>query len=262
MYQSHVASYWQLCASLEGCIGVGKSTLLERLRDTQALVHALRSHIKGREPVVLLLLEPSEAWEEDGTLADFNRRLKADSRHLVADEEKKQTIKQLDDELREMGAFFFQVNAFTSRIDFIRAAVEETPQYDLLLVERSVLADRYVFWENQEVSETTRRIYENIWDKWYHFIPKINCVFLLQTSMAEIQRRIIKRSRRAEGIIPTWYLEKLETSHQRYFGKDSEDKLADIHVNTIDVTKDHTTDHEAFVTIVRAMIDTMLALKK
>ena len=177
--------------SVEGNIGSGKSTFLERLRTTYA------SH-----PYVVFAPEPVSVWQ---TIVDTNG---------VSILEK-----FYKDQLTY--AFPFQMMAYISRLAILRRLVRErdTGKPLVIITERSLHTDRHIFakmlYDQQKIDEINYQIYL----KWFHEfaddIPVTHCVYL-RSDPEVCQTRIAIRARIGEDIIPLSYLKECHSYHEKY----------------------------------------------
>lgn len=153
---------------IDGEIGAGKTTILS------ALSEALRR--KGCR--VGVAPEPVGKWREVGILGRFYQ-----------------------DPARY--AYEFQTYTFVTRIMATRKCVEETPNADVYLLERSILTDRHVFMELQReiVGEQTMQMYDE-WCGLHSLLMPVDlstATFLyLKPDLAECMTRVGERAREEE----------------------------------------------------------------
>lgn len=171
--------------TVEGNIGAGKTTFLERLR---------------REwPEATIVLEPVGTWmsmkEADGTsLLD----------HFYAD--------------KKRWSYTFQTAAFLTRIMDTERILESVPPTEVRIVitERSVLTDRYVFAAMLHASGDMTDLEYDLYLRWYtrfaSHVP-IKGILHLTTNPTVSLQRIGIRGREAETGIQQDYLEALESQH-------------------------------------------------
>jgi deoxycitidine kinase/deoxyguanosine kinase len=185
--------------TVEGNIGAGKTTFLERLQ---------------REwPEATVVLEPVGTWmtmkEKDGTsLLD----------HFYAD--------------KKRWSYTFQTAAFLTRLmdtERVLEAVQKTegpptegPPTEgprVVITERSVLTDRYVFAEMLHDSGDMSDLEYDLYLRWYNrfatHIP-IKGILHLTTDPTISLERIGIRGREAETSIQKEYLEALDSQHRRW----------------------------------------------
>jgi deoxyadenosine/deoxycytidine kinase len=174
--------------SVEGNIGAGKTTFLERLGQVW--------------PEATIVFEPVGTWmtikEKDGTsLLD----------HFYAD--------------KKRWSYTFQTAAFltrildTERVLETKAASESGPR--IVITERSVLTDRHVFAEmlhrNGDMTDMEHDLYLRWYDRYASKMP-IRGILYLTTTPAVSLERIETRGREAEAGIPRAYLDDLDSQHR------------------------------------------------
>lgn len=172
--------------SIEGNIGAGKSTLIKQIQN-------------DFEKKVVFIQEPIDEWNTIQT-------------------HKKKTILECFYENQEKYAFSFQMMAYISRISTLQKAIEENPD-SILIVERSVYTDKYVFakmlYDNQQINEIEYQIYL----KWYDFflrkLPSIYTIYL-RTNPIICLERIKTRNREGEDNISISYLEDCHKYHEEW----------------------------------------------
>ena len=182
---------------VEGAIGGGKSTLLER---TQTRLAALL----GNERCTLVVVpEPLDLWTNvDG-----------------------HNILQLfyDDPTR--WAYAFQVHAMSTRVRAVRTAIERTPDGGsapdtIVLCERSVFTDRHIFVETLHAAGTLtdaeRALYVHAYDFFTSFVyaGDVGGVIYMRTSPEMCAEHIRLRDRTEEAAVKIDYLRTLHESHE------------------------------------------------
>jgi deoxyadenosine/deoxycytidine kinase len=182
--------------TVEGNIGAGKTTFLERLR---------------REwPEATIVLEPVGTWmtmkEKDGTsLLD----------HFYAD--------------KKRWSYTFQTAAFLTRLMDTERVLEEASatasafgKPTIVITERSVLTDRYVFaamlHASGDMSDLEYDLYLRWYDRFASHVP-IKGILHLTTDPTTSLERIGIRGREAEAGIQKGYLEALEVQHQKWLSE-------------------------------------------
>ena len=196
--------------SIEGNIGTGKSTLLERLQ----LEYANDSSIG-------FLQEPIDVWN---TIKDSSGKTILEK--YYADQKKY--------------AFSFQMMAYISRLSILRQSLKSN--YRVIIIERSIHTDAAVFakmlFDNKKIEE----IEYNIYMKWFHeFIgdlPPIKFVYVRAEPQISLER-VIKRGRLGEEI-PLDYLINCHNYHEDWLmNKNRENPLL-----VLDANHDIYTDSE------------------
>jgi len=170
--------------SLDGNIGAGKTTLLNALRLAM--------------PDVEVVLEPVGEWLD----------LKGeDGRSLL----------ELFYEDKRRWAYTFQNCALLTRLRTLKAALASTKKR-VVITERSLLTDRYVFAEMLRDSGDINDIEWQLYLQWYNTFAAglpISAVIYLTTNVETSASRIAGRAREGETI-PLDYLEALEAQHQKW----------------------------------------------
>ena len=170
--------------SLDGNIGAGKTTLLNALRLAM--------------PDVEVVLEPVGEWMD----------LKGeDGRSLL----------ELFYEDKRRWAYTFQNCALLTRLRTLKAALASTKKR-VVITERSLLTDRYVFAEMLRDSGDINDIEWQLYLQWYNTFAsglQISAVIYLTTDVETSASRIEGRAREGETISLD-YLEALEAQHQKW----------------------------------------------
>jgi len=185
--------------TVEGTIGAGKTTFLERLQ---------------REwPEATILLEPVGTWmsiqDKDGTsLLD----------HFYAD--------------KKRWSYTFQTAAFLTRILDMEKVLEDTSSSSssssskprIVITERSVLTDRHVFaamlHRNGDMTDMEHELYLRWYERYASKIP-IKGILYLATDPTTAMERIAKRGREAEAGIPRAYMEDIDSQHRLWLSETS-----------------------------------------
>jgi deoxyadenosine/deoxycytidine kinase len=181
--------------SLDGNIGVGKTTLLD--------------HIQKRFPEVIIVKEPVDVWT-----------------HLK--DEQGSSLLELFYKDKRRYAFTFQQAAMLSRLLLLQKAVAEAKPGSLILTERSVLTDRHVFAEMLYTSGDLSKLEKDLYDQWYNAfaaqLPIAGIVYIT-TSVDTAFDRIQTRAREGESIISKEYLKALDWQHQVWLTNTTGPKL-------------------------------------
>lgn len=213
---------------ISGAIGVGKTTLME----------LIKNRLAGDEAVAFLH-EPVKEWERDGILGKFY----SDRRRF---------------------ALSFQLHIYTSRIkqfeEYVAAASggcdkesHDAPVSGAAGAARIVFIERYIydqllFWQRQGdmVDPLENDAYMNIWHLWRRFVPEPSAYILLTTDDPELAcKRVEERGRRDELKVSrdeefVTYQRRLREDHLRYFEEGRahpphctvEEGIPCMHVNT------------------------------
>ena len=171
--------------SLEGNIGAGKSFFLEAIKESF--------------PDVEVILEPVGEW----------MRLKnAEGKSLL----------ELFYEDKRRWAYTFQNCAILTRLKLIREAAASTKK-KIILTERSVLTDRFVFAEMLRESGDIDAMEWDLYMNWFNSFAgelPVNGIVYLTTGVGTAAERIVKRGRHGEDHIPLDYLSALDRQHQKW----------------------------------------------
>jgi deoxyguanosine kinase len=169
--------------SIEGNIGAGKSTLLKSIPDY---------------PWLIKVQEPVDLWSH---IAD------AGGETILA--------KFYKDPAKY--AFAFQILAYSTRLSIIRNVIKENPGAKVILCERSLETDRYVFakmlYDDGKIDDVSYQIYQNLFDTNPLEIP-LGGVLHLDIDAEICDSRIKKRARDGEDGIPLEYLKSCERYHR------------------------------------------------
>ena len=168
--------------SVEGGIGVGKSTLLEQ--------------IAAAMPDIMTVPEPVGEW----------MRLKnSEGKSLL----------ELFYEDKQRWAYTFQNCAILTRLRLLKQVLQSTKKA-VIITERSVLTDRYVFAEMLRASGDLNDLEWQLYLNWYETFAAelpMSGIIHLTTDVPTSGSRIVKRGRHGEENIPVAYLKALEAQH-------------------------------------------------
>lgn len=176
--------------SLDGNIGAGKSTLLAEIR----------KHIHD----IHLVDEPVGQW----TALKNNEGV---------------SLLELFYKDKRRWAYTFQNCAILTRLKNIKDAVEgldptlKHPQ--VILTERSVLTDKYVFAEMLRDTGLIDMLEWDLYDNWFNIFSRqypVNGIIYLSTSSVTSKDRIQIRNRHGEENIDLEYLESLDRQHKKW----------------------------------------------
>ena len=176
--------------SLDGNIGAGKSTLLAEIRKSI--------------PELRVVDEPVGQWTalKNGT-----------GKNLL----------ELFYEDKKRWAYTFQNCAILTRLKNIKEAVEELNANgkgsQVILTERSVLTDKYVFAQMLRDSGDMDDLEWELYDSWFSIFSKqhqVNGIIYLSTSSTTSKDRIHIRNRQGEDRIQLDYLNALDRQHKQW----------------------------------------------
>ncbi len=176
--------------SVEGNIGSGKTTLVQKLKETYAGDHR-----------VVFLKEPVDIWD------------------TVRDEHDVPILVRYYENPKAR-AFAFQIMAFITRVMVIDKAIEENKDAELIICERSLEADRHIFasmlYDTDKMDKMEYHIYRMVFDSFSAKYSKFSKMVYIQTAPQICSERINKRSRDGEDQITLDYLEMCHTYHENW----------------------------------------------
>lgn len=173
--------------SIEGNMGVGKTTFINTLQD----------YFKDKHPIHILE-EPVSLWQS------------------IKDQDDKDILSHFY-ENQSKWAFSFQMMAYISRLSILKQAVKDHPD-SIIITERSVHSDRHIFAKMLYDDKLINEIDYQIYNKWFdHFIEDIpiSSIIYLQCSPEISNKRVLKRARKGETI-PLPYLIKCHQYHEEW----------------------------------------------
>jgi len=178
--------------SIEGNIGSGKSTILKQLINEFA-----------DTPEIIFLPEPVDVWN---TIVDPTSNL---------------NILQKFYSNQEKYAFPFQMLAFITRLQQLNNIISELNNKNVLIItERSVYTDRYVFAKMLYDSGLIEPICYQIYLKWFDEVKiNIDQYIYLKVDPEECSKRISSRKREGEESIPIEYLKDCDKYHSEWLFK-------------------------------------------
>jgi len=173
--------------SVDGNIGAGKTTFLEAVKASLG-------------PTAYVVLEPVGEW----------MRLKnAEGVSLL----------ELFYSDKKRWAYTFQNCAILTRLRAIQEAMRDLPDDAIILTERSVLTDRFVFAEMLRASGDIDALEWELYCKWFDTFAAalpITGIIYLTTCVGTSAGRIVTRGRSGEDHIPLDYLSALDTAHRSW----------------------------------------------
>ena len=179
-----------LIISLDGNIGAGKSTLLAEIRRSIPNLH--------------IVDEPVGQWTS---------LYHSSGKNLL----------ELFYEDKKRWAYTFQNCAILTRLKNIQDAIDRldktSTEMQIVLTERSVLTDKYVFAEMLRDSGDIDPLEWELYDSWFAAFSKhnpVNAIIYLSTSSATSQDRIKIRNRLGEDGISMDYLDALDRQHKKW----------------------------------------------
>ena len=181
--------------SIEGNIGGGKSTLIDKLKKKY-----------NGNPKILFLPEPVDIWE-----------------NFIDNKTGENMIQKFYKNINKY-AFSFQIMAFYTRLKLLKDAINNSsPEVEIIVMERSLNADYHVF-ANMLYEEGCM---EDLEFQIYCYISQdgltdygVSGIIWLQVEPEECFSRIADRNREGEKGITLSYLYKCEQYHKEWLGAD------------------------------------------
>jgi deoxyadenosine/deoxycytidine kinase len=209
--------------SIDGNIGAGKSTLCALLAE--------------KLPHVSVVQEPVGTWEK------------------LIDEDGKNLLSHFYEDTTRW-AYTFQNCAILTRLMNTIQAMEEWEKKEgdkvpVILSERSVLTDRFVFAEMMKESKHMNKIEWDLYMTWFnHFASKlpIKGIVHVTTSPEISKERIVKRGRKGEESIDLKYLVDLDSQHTKWL---STTELPVLNVTTEDSIETNISKILAFIEFIQ-----------
>jgi len=197
--------------SIEGNIGSGKSTIIDYLKN-----HQMNDDI-------IFLPEPVDEWNK------------------IKDENNTTILAKFYEDQKKY-SFAFQMMAYISRLDMLRKAIKENPG-KIIITERSLYTDKYVFAQMLFDDKKMESIEYQIYNQWFHSfsdLAPLHKVIYLRTDPTISFKRIIKRKRDGEQMIPFEYIQNCHKYHEKMYG------IIDCDKTIIDCTYDFHENHNYF----------------
>ena len=176
--------------SLDGNIGAGKSTLL--------------TAIKLAAPELTVLQEPVGDW-------------------LTLKNEEGESLLSLFYKDTPRWAYTFQNCAILTRLiatqEALKAYKPQVGKPPILITERSVLTDRYVFAEMMVEDGKMSKLEWDLYMKWFDAFAKkvpVKGIIHITTDPTQSKKRIVNRGRLGEESISLEYLSKLDQQHNKW----------------------------------------------
>lgn len=223
-----------LIVSIEGNIGSGKTTGKEKLKEYVMWVVRKK---KIEDDSVIFVDEPTCDWEQ------------------VQDENGVPILTNLYVNVKKY-AFRFQMMAYITRLQKIRQALK-TPKVKLIVTERCLLTDAYVFAKMLYDSKDIEKDEYAIYTRWFDAFAKEvepSCIVYFKASTDVCMNRIQKRSRPGESNISYEYLEKCNRYHNDWLNTASSMTIPTLTLNAnveADVY-DYSADIYQFINSLRA----------
>jgi len=179
--------------SIDGNIGSGKSTLLTNLKE----------YYKDNKKIIFLK-EPVDEWNQ-------------------IKDKYGETILTKFYKNQKKYAFSFQMMAYISRYKILKQAIDNN-QNCILITERSIYTDKYVFAKMLSESEDIEDVNYQIYTTWFDTLSDecvIDKLVYVQAEPELCKQRIIKRAREGEEVIQIEYLKNCDKYHKTMLDKES-----------------------------------------
>lgn len=174
--------------SIEGNIGSGKSTLIQKLKDKY----------NDKQKNIIFMEEPVSQWVN------------------IKDKDGENMIEKFYRDQNKY-AFSFQMMAYISRLSMLKECIKQNPN-SIIICERSLYTDKNVFakmlFDEGKIEDVNYQIYS----KWFHeFVQDIpNTGLIYVRAEPEVSyRRVKKRARKGEKI-PLSYLKNCHKYHEEW----------------------------------------------
>ena len=174
--------------TIEGNIGSGKSTLINSLKR------------ENKNNLIYFLPEPVDEWN---TVRD---------RSGV-------TILERYYQDKTKYSFSFQMMAYITRLSQIKNYIKKVPSDAIIITERCLYTDRYVFAKMLYDTGFIEEIEYTIYIRWFtefEEYTKLDQIVYIKTDPKVCQERINKRNRKGEENIPLSYLQDCHTYHENW----------------------------------------------
>lgn len=185
--------------SISAVIGVGKSTLVNRLKQT----NALEQHFDQNNVDIIYVQEPVALWEQKGWLQTY-----------YGDQNKY--------------ALTFQLAVMDSHVKAVAQALKDyrdNNKIKICIVERCTW-DQLLFWKMQVDSGYTSadkfgdEVYMNNWENLSSLVPDVSLIFFAKTSLFETtQERLRQREPGKDALYA--YNERLYQKHLDWYSRSS-----------------------------------------
>lgn len=205
---------------IEGNIGVGKSTMLKKLKET------IGNYYKGIP--IIYLQEPVEIWES------------------ITDNNNENIIEKFYKDNKKY-SFSFQMMALISKLEYLNNILDKYREC-IVISDRSVFTDKNIFakmlYDTKDIEEINYKIY----NRWFeHYTKKVNLTGIIYMhSKPEIcYKRIKERNRKGEDI-PLEYLTKCHEYHEKWLNSEKD-------ILFIDATIDKKEKEEQYTENIKAI---------
>lgn len=175
--------------SVEGNIGTGKSTILEKIEK--------KIQIQNNKKNVIILKEPVDEWLK------------------IKDKNGDSILTKFYQNKTKYG-FSFQLLVIKTISELISNTIKNNPECTLIICERSILSSHFVFtkmlYDGSFMNDIEYQIYDRFFDECRLYLP--NKIVYLEALPSVCLKRINKRFREGETIIDLDYLKKCDMYHE------------------------------------------------
>ena len=175
--------------SIEGNIGSGKTTIVEKLQEKLKY-----------DSSIVFLREPVDIWMS------------------LKDENGENILEKFYNDPSKY-AFTFQITAFVTRLSMIRNIIKENKDCNYIICERSLSADKHIFakmlYDDGMIDDIHYKIYMKFYEE-FSSDYELEKIIYIDADPDICKKRIHKRSRNGEEGITLDYLEKCKKYHDEW----------------------------------------------
>jgi deoxyadenosine/deoxycytidine kinase len=190
--------------SLEGNIGAGKSTIVEKMRQKYEGLESDKYFGKLAKSQIVFMQEPVDVWTS------------------VCDSTTGESILEKFYKDPKTYSFAFQVMVYNTHLEAFRKVVRENPECVLLICERSIDAGRHIFAEmlrdDGMIDDVCFQVYEKLFESTAGEFP-LDAILYLDVAPEVCLERIGTRAREGENGIPLEYLAKCDRYYKKWLSK-------------------------------------------
>lgn len=190
--------------SIDGNIGAGKSTLIEKLQNiylTGSAEEKRKYFGKLGETKIVFMKEPVDVWTS------------------ICHTETGESILEKFYKNPKEYSFPFQVMIYITHLEEYRRVVRENPDCAVLICERSIDAGRHIFTQMLKddgmIDDLSFQIYKRLFDSTANEFP-LSAVMHLEVSPEVCLKQVEKRARDGESAISLEYLEKCDAYYKKW----------------------------------------------
>ena len=147
---------------------------------------------------------------------------------------------------------FFLLNKIRQLVE-AKSLLEKTP----VVQDTPIIQDVYSYAKAQHelgnMDDAEWALYQKIYDELTPQFPSPDLIVFLDTSIAEIEKRIAKRGRGFEQSIPTEYLTLLDKLNRRWLEQNKTIPVVVVNTDTLDITRNKDAQTQ-FLSLVRAAL--------